>query len=474
MTDEPAREGLRDPIAGLPDRETLRSLVERYDRPGPRYTSYPTAPVWSEDFGEHDFREELAGSAAGPLSVYVHVPFCERLCSFCACNRTITQDRGVVAPYLEALEREADGLAGALPGARRAEQLAIGGGSPNFLTPPELARLVEIIDTHFSPGSGAERSIELDPRRTSEEHVAVLLEHGFTRLSFGVQDTDSTVQQAINRIQPGERLTRLVELARKGGIASINFDLIYGLPRQSPRSFDGTLDRVIELLPDRIALYSYAHVTWISKAQRGFEKKDLPGAKEKLEIFLGALERLLKAGYRYLGLDHFALASDELAVAAERGVLRRNFMGYTLEPGLDLIALGPSGIAELANAYAQSARDPDSWAAALSAGRLPTLRGWRLSEDDHRRKWLIHEIMCRGVIDPQAYVERFGEALDARVPDLGARIDPLVVDGLLIGCDGGWQVTPVGRLFLRVIAMAFDAYLPETTHPDRPAFSRTV
>ena len=333
-----------DDLLRLPDFDDVRRYIPKYDQPGPRYTSYPTAPVWTEDFDESEFREALARARNRKLSLYIHIPFCERLCSFCACNKTITQDHAVGGPYLDGLEREAEMLASAIGGERRCVQLAVGGGTPTFLSPQELARMCRVVDSHFPPDANAERSVEVDPRVTSRAQLEVLSEHGFNRISLGVQDFAPRVQRAINRVQSREQTERITLDARALGYASVNFDLIYGLPFQTVASFGETLDQVIALRPDRIALYSYAHVTWIVKAQRGFEKKDLPSAERKLAIMLLASQRLGEAGYRFLGLDHFALPQDELCVAAASGDLRRNFNGYTIRAGVDLIALGPTDI----------------------------------------------------------------------------------------------------------------------------------
>ena len=459
-------------IAAEPGR--LRELIAHYDRPGPRYTSYPTAPVWSEDFGPDAFSAALAQARPETVSLYIHVPFCERLCSFCACNRQITQDHGVSRPYLDAIEAEAGLISHALGASPSCVQLALGGGTPNFLSPDELVRLAGIVDRFFPRDPDAERSIELDPRNTTEEQLDALAGCGFNRVSLGVQDTSARVQKAINRIQPTEQVSALTAWARARGMRSVNFDLIYGLPYQTEDSFARTLDEVLALRPDRIALFSYAHVTWISKAQRGFEKKDLPPPEQKLAIFLLAMERLVGAGYRFLGMDHFALPEDGLATAADRGELHRNFMGYTTQAAGDLIALGPSGISELAQAYSQSQRDPDEWRETVSGGCLPTLRGWSLSDPDRRRKWLIQRLMCQGEIDAAGYRERFGDPLSDSLPDLEARLAPFVDDGLLAARrPGSWRVTDLGRLFLRVMAMVFDAYL-EAPDPQRPRFSRVV
>jgi oxygen-independent coproporphyrinogen-3 oxidase len=448
----------------LPDPARLRALVERYDRRAPRYTSYPPAPVWRDDFGEAEYRAALARVGGAELSVYVHVPFCERLCTFCACNRIITQDHGVAAPYLEALAREAEAIARALPRTLRGVQLALGGGSPSFLRPDELARLVAIVDGAFPRAAGAERSIELDPRNTTRAQVEVLAQHGFERVSLGVQDLSPEVQRAIHRIQSREQTETLARTARDLGVRSVNFDLIYGLPYQTVASFDGTLDSVIDVRPDRIALYAYAHVTWVAKQQRGFETKDLPSPEERIAIFRRAVERLTGAGYRFLGLDHFALPDDDLSRAADDGTLRRNFMGYTTRAGVDLVGLGPSGISELADAYAQSVREPGAWQERLAAGRLPTLRGWRMTDDDLRRKALIQRLLCQGTID----------AVAADLPGLLQRLAPFEADGLVERSASGWAVTPLGRLFLRPIATALDAYFTPDDASAPRTYSRAV
>jgi oxygen-independent coproporphyrinogen III oxidase len=453
-------------------REGLPALVARHDRAAPRYTSYPTVPVWTDRFGPDDYARELA-RAASPLSVYLHVPFCERLCTYCACNRTITRNHAVAGPYLDSLAREAELLRQALGGPRPSAQLAIGGGTPTFLSEVELARAIAILDESFPAASGAERGIELDPRVTRPGHLDVLAEHGFTRVSMGVQDLDPRVQQAIRRIQTLEQTQRVAESARKLGMRSIAFDLIYGLPLQTEDSFERTLDQVIEARPDRIALYSYAHVTWVSPQQRGFESKDLPDAERKLAIFLLALDRLEAAGYVHLGLDHFALPHDTLARAAASGKLQRNFMGYTVREATQIVALGPSGISELERAYAQACREPREWAARIAQGTLPTARGLHLSADDVRRRWLVQRLMCAGEIDPAAYAMRFGEPLGVRVPDLCERLAAFVNDGLLECRSGHYSVTRLGRLFLRTVATVFDAHL-ERSGPERAKFSRTI
>jgi oxygen-independent coproporphyrinogen-3 oxidase len=458
----------------IPELETVEKLISKYDQPGPRYTSYPTAPVWTEEFGERDFRDALGRSPGGSISVYIHIPFCESLCSYCACNREIHRDHGVVGPYLEGLECEAERTAEAVGKPLQSVQLAMGGGTPTYLSAEELSKLCDIVDAHFPPAQGAERSIEVDPRITTREQLEVLASKGFNRISLGVQDLSPKVQQAIHRFQSREETEVLAQSARELGFGSVNFDLIYGLPYQTVESFDDTLNHVIEMRPDRIALYSYAHVTWVSRQQRGFEKKDLPSPERKVAIFLMAMRRLGDAGYRFFGLDHFALPDDELSLAAETGELRRNFMGYTTRGALDLLGLGASSISELSDAYAQSVRTSEEWIDRLADGGFATMRGWHLSEGDRRRKWLIQHLMCQGQINPEAYRARFDESLAERVPGLEERLAPLVADGLLAPEGTGYGIRPLGRLFLRPVAMTFDEYLEPKGDGDQPRFSRTV
>jgi oxygen-independent coproporphyrinogen-3 oxidase len=462
--------------AGLdvPCPERIAPLIPKYDRPGPRYTSYPPAPIWTDDFGPAQYRDALAAVDGGEISVYVHIPFCESLCTYCACNREINRDHSVANPYLDALEREADAVASAMGASTQCVQLALGGGTPTYLDETQLERLCDILDSHFPPAAGAERSIEVDPRVTTSDQLELLSARGFNRISLGVQDLSPKVQQAIHRVQSLEQTEAIVGAARSLGFRSVNLDLIYGLPYQTEASFDETLRQVIAMRADRIALYSYAHVTWVSKQQRGFEKKDLPSAAAKLAIFLLAMRRLGDAGYRFLGLDHFALPDDDLSKAAESGDLRRNFMGYTTRAALDLVALGASGISELSNAYAQSERSNADWQKRIDAGDLPTMRGWWLTDTDLRRRWLIQHLMCQGEIDPEAYARSFGEPLSAHLPSLEERLEPFVEDGLLVSSGSGFRLTPLGRLFLRPIAMVFDAYLDGEGESDQPRYSRTI
>jgi oxygen-independent coproporphyrinogen-3 oxidase len=458
--------------------ERAEALLPRYTTAGPRYTSYPTAPVWTERYGPEAFAADLAeaGRRTGePLSLYVHVPFCRSLCHFCACNRVITRSEALPARYLDAVLRELARLREALGGAREVVQHHWGGGTPTHLLPDQVRRLFRGACEAFPLAEGAEVSIEVDPRVTGEAHVEALRECGFVRISMGVQDFDPRVQQAIHRIQPVEETGTLVERARRSGFRSVGFDLIYGLPFQTSASFARTLDEVVALGPDRVALYSYAHVTWVAKQQRGFERGDLPDPATKLRLLLAAIRRFTAAGYVYVGLDHFARPEDDLVAALRAGTLRRNFMGYTTRAGTELLACGPSAISELRGAFAQSERELEAWHAAVGAGRPATLRGHALSEDDLDRRFAIASLMCHGELRAEDYARARGGTLVERFPDELARLVPLADDGLVeVGADGGVRVTPLGRLFLRNVAMAFDAYLPGQQRAGRPLFSQTV
>jgi oxygen-independent coproporphyrinogen-3 oxidase len=462
-------------LAGL-DPDRIEAVLLRYGGAGPRYTSYPTAPAWTEAYDARCFAEDLAALAPGaPLSLYVHVPFCRSLCHFCACNRIITRDAALPEQYLDTLAREIDAVRAALPAAPALEQLHWGGGTPTHLDPGQIRRLHARLLAAFPIQPGAEQSLEADPRVTGEAQLDALRECGFERLSLGVQDFDPRVQQAIHRVQGVGDTARLVERARERGFTSVAFDLIYGLPFQSVASVLRTLDEVVAIAPDRIALYAYAHVTWIAKQQRGFERADLPEPRARLRILVAAIGRLLAAGYVHIGLDHFARPQDELARAQRAGTLRRNFMGYTTRAGVDLVGLGPSAISELHCAYAQSQRELEAWRGALAAHGLATLRGHRLSRDDQERRWVIHALLCHAAVAARDFEARFGAPFAERFAAELARLAPLEADGLVTRSeDGSLRATPLGRLVLRNVAMVFDAWLPGQQAAAAPLFSQTV
>ncbi|MBW1842781.1 MAG: oxygen-independent coproporphyrinogen III oxidase [Deltaproteobacteria bacterium] len=469
-------------VFGL-DLERIEEILPRYAIEGPRYTSYPTAPVWKEDFGVEQYKTELAGDAAEAasvadegdgLSLYVHVPFCSSLCHFCACNRVITSKAELPLKFLDTIEREVAAVREA-SGPRTASQQHWGGGTPTHLTPDQVKRLFYTVTDAFPMRAGAEISIEVDPRVTTDEHVAALRECGFNRISLGVQDIDPKVQEAVHRIQPIEQTRHLVEVSRASGFVGVNFDLIYGLPYQTEESFSRTLDQVLEIEPDRLALYSYAHVTWIAKQQRGFEKKDLPDSSTKLRIMLMAIERFLEAGYRFIGLDHFAKPEDELSQALEDRTLRRNFMGHTTQAGVDLIGFGPSAISELRASYAQSQRNLGDWEDAVAERGLATMRGHHLTRDDIERRWVIGRLMCHGVLRAEEFEAAFGQPFATRFASELQQLDPFVADDLIERADdGSIVVLPLGRLLVRNVAMTFDAYLADQRKGDKPMFSKTV
>jgi oxygen-independent coproporphyrinogen-3 oxidase len=458
------------------DIEALERILPRYQGPGPRYTSYPTAPIWTGEYGRTEFRASLEGlDPCRDMAIYVHVPFCSSLCHFCACNRVITKNPELPERYLESIALEVDSVANQVRGQPRIGQLHWGGGTPTYLDPDQIATLFRTVVDRFPVAENAELSIEVDPRVTTETQMDVLASCGFNRISMGVQDTNPETQAAIHRTQPFSQTHDLTERARARGFASVNYDLIYGLPYQTPTSFAATLDEILTARPDRIALYAYAHVTWVAKQQRGFERKDLPDAATRVRIMLMAIERFLEAGYVHIGMDHFALPEDDLSLALAQGTLRRNFMGYTTQDGVDVLAFGPSAISELPDAYAQSERGLAEWESAVRTDGVATLRGHRLTADDRARRWLISQIMCHGRVDAADYAHRFGGRFVADYARELSRLAPLEADGLLeILDEGDLRVRPLGRLLVRNIAMAFDAYLPEQQRGKAPLFSRTV
>lgn len=460
------------------DWDAARAILPRYARPVPRYTSYPTTPAW-EPLGCEPLVEELARlgePGRETLSLYVHVPFCRSLCHFCACNRVVTRDPELPDRWLDALFAELATLRSGIRGNPRVTQIHWGGGTPTHLTPRQLGALAARLAAEFDVAPDAERSLEVDPRVTCEAQLAVLREHGFDRVSLGIQDFDERVQQAVHRIQPVERVASLVHGARAMGFRSVNFDLIYGLPLQTLASFERTLDRVLALAPDRVALYGYAHVTWVAKQQRGFERHHLPGPDERLSILVRAIQRFCEAGYRYVGMDHFARPGDELVEAAEAGTLRRNFMGYTTQAGTDLLALGPSGISELGRVYAQSQRELGAWTETVTRGALATFRGRVLSDDDVLRRFVVERIMCAGAVSAAEVERRFpGEPFARRFAPALRELSASERDGLVrIASDGSLRVEPLGRLLVRHVAAAFDAHLPRQRDAGEARFSQGV
>ncbi|MBX3712970.1 MAG: oxygen-independent coproporphyrinogen III oxidase [Lysobacter sp.] len=453
-------------------------LLRRYDRPGPRYTSYPTAPQFGPGFGESELRRAIQDSNGDPiprrLSLYVHVPFCLSPCFYCGCNRIITRDRSRGDAYLTHLCREIAMIAPLFDRDREVIQLHFGGGTPNFLSATQLRCTVDVLRRHvrFSDAPDRDISIELDPRTVLPQDIAELAQAGFNRASLGVQDFDPAVQEAVNRIQGVEQTRAVVDACRAHGFRSVNIDLIYGLPNQTVDGFRRTLATVIAMRPDRLAVYSYAHLPDMFKAQRQLDASLLPDAETKLALLQLAIEALTAAGYEYIGMDHFALPDDELAQAQARGGLHRNFMGYTTHADSDLIGLGVSAISHIGTSFSQNPRDLPAWQTALDEGRLPVFRGMLMSEDDQLRADLIQRLMCQGEIPVSALERRYGIDFRAYFADALAQLAPLADDGLVQLGDERIEVTARGRLLLRNIAMCFDHYLQRPV--ERPRFSRAI
>jgi len=441
-------------------------LISRFDVPGPRYTSYPTADRFVEAFGEEDYLHALAqrqmgtSLAAQPLSLYVHLPFCESLCYYCACNKIITKHHERAAPYLGYVERELDLHVQHLGGpGQSVSQLHFGGGTPTFLNDEELTDLMNMLRKRFAFAPKGEYSIEIDPRTISAERLQVIRELGFNRLSFGVQDFDPEVQKAVHRVQPAEQVFALVAAARRIGFDSINVDLIYGLPKQTPESFARTIAQVVELRPDRIALYAYAHLPARVKSQRHIKTEDIPVANHKVTMLSHSIAAFEAVGYVYIGMDHFALPDDALAVAKRQGRLHRNFQGYSTQPDCDLISLGISAIGKVGATYSQNAKDLLQYQDLIDHGHLPVVRGVALSRDDVLRRAVIEALMCQGSVQFEsveaAHLVDFRATFAAEL----ARLRPMHDDGLVHLTADSIEVTPMGWFFVRGIAMVFDKYL---------------
>jgi len=466
-------------IAGWTPGSTA-ALLAKYDRPGPRYTSYPTAVEFHEGFTEGDYRSRLATAdrrSAEPLSLYAHLPFCEHRCLFCACNVVITRHRDVASRYLDQLLLEVDLLARHLPSRRTLAQMHWGGGTPTYYPAADLERLFRAIARHFEFAGDADIGIEADPRVTTDEHIAGLRRLGFNRLSLGVQDFAAEVQEAVHRIQSPEITGALVARARAEGFRSVNLDLIFGLPHQSLEGFRRTLDQVLDIRPDRLAVYSFAFVPWIKAHMKHLPKEALPSGALKLELLALAIDSLGAAGYRQIGMDHFALPEDELARSLEAGTLHRNFMGYTVRAAPDLVGLGISAIGDVGGAFAQNVKKLTGYEAALAAGRFPIERGYVLTEDDARRRDVISQLMCTFRVDLPAFEQRFGVPFAACfAAELAALrgADSLVAHGLLEITEASLVVTRLGRPFVRNVCMAFDRHLAPHPGGAAPVFSRTV
>jgi oxygen-independent coproporphyrinogen-3 oxidase len=445
-------------------------LVRKYNRPGPRYTSYPTAVQFEDVTDPEALIEEIRENNASPrpLSLYFHLPFCETLCWFCGCTTVISGDHSRTRTYLDYLEREVDLNRDLLHPNSKAIQLHFGGGTPNYLAPDEIDRVGAIIRRSFTFDQDPECSVELDPRRLTREHVEAFARIGINRASIGIQDFNPEVQKAVNRIQPVELTEQAVTWLRKSGYHSINFDLIYGLPHQDEETFEKTIDRALEIAPDRFAIFNYAHVPWMKPAQKLLNV--LPTAETKLSMLKLVTEKLTSEGYRYIGMDHFAKADDELTRAQESKTLQRNFQGYSTLAGADIYAFGMSSISQIDAHYRQNEKTLPEYYAALDENRLPISRAVRLTEDDRIRRTVIMKLMC----DLELDYDQLGSDLGIEFEDYFSEglklLDQPEADGLIVRTESGLRVTDMGRLLLRNLAMGFDAYLDSATN----RFSKTI
>lgn len=448
----------------------------KYDKAGPRYTSYPTAPVWNEEFGPERFRDKIVetnrGNDSSPLSLYFHIPFCYSLCFYCGCNSIITKKKGHASEYISYLKREIENISRLVNRERKVVQLHWGGGSPDFLSPSEMEELYGYITDNFQIDNNAEAGVELDPRETTFEHVKTLKGLGFNRISMGIQDFNPRVQEAVNRIQSEETSGRLVNWCRGLGIESINVDLIYGLPFQTAESFTETVDKIIGINPERIAVFNYAHVPWMKRHQKMIHEENLPRGREKLEILKMVIEKFTAAGYVYIGMDHFAKSDDELCIAQREKTLYRNFQGYTTKAGCDLYGFGVTSISMVGNCYAQNRKELSDYFAAINAGIMATHRGYELSNDDILRRYIITRLMCDFELVKHDVELKYGIVFDEYFCDELNRLEVFQDDGLLKLNPDRIEIADSGRILIRNIAMIFDVYLKA---PGREMkFSRTI
>ena len=450
-------------------------LVRKYNQPGPRYTSYPPATRFADGFSVDGLFERLRrnnAEADNGLSLYFHIPFCQSLCWYCGCTTVITTQQGQSAAYVRLLEKELNLMTQRLNPQRKVVQIHFGGGTPTFLSPDELRALGHMIRERFLLADDVEFGVEIDPRRLTRNHVAALREIGCNRVSLGVQDHNPAVQQAVHRIQPKEVTERTVELVRAAGIDSLNIDLIYGLPHQTPASFGQTLEEVLDLCPDRLAVFSYAHVPWIKPSQKILQTDALPTPETKLQILKFTIEKLTANDeFIYIGMDHFARPDDELAVAQRNKTLQRNFQGYSTRGHADIYSFGMSSISQAGDAYWQNHKEIPIYADALEHDRLPIQRGYLLTPDDLIRRQTIMRLMCDLGLDFAAMSERVGVDFGSYFARELAALEDLEADGLVKRTDSGLRVTDTGRLFIRNIAMRFDVYLPAQTER---RFSQTI
>ena len=452
-------------------------LLRKYDRPGPRYTSYPTAPVWSDAVGNETYRrslEKASSRTADPLSIYCHIPFCRRRCFYCGCNTCITNKRSTVEGYIECMYQELETVRTCLGDRRAVSQVHFGGGTPTYLTVDELGGVLDRLEDAFTFDADCEKSVEIDPRVTSEEQLSFLRSRGFNRVSIGVQDFDHSVQEAAGRVQSYEMVAQIMQTCRSLGFGGINIDLIYGLPLQTVESFGVTLDRAIGLRPDRVAVYSFAYLPKLKANQARIDPDGLPDTELKYKLFALAVDKFCSAGYRQIGMDHFAVPDDELSIAQADGRLNRNFMGYTVQASDEMIGLGMSSIGYIDDTFFQNHSGIDAYRAAIAESGLAVYRGKALNKDDLIRRYVITSLMCNFQLRFSDLRDRFGLDYESYFGDLHANLEPMKQDGFIEETGEGLHITPLGRTFVRNIAMVYDAYFKSAPDGSGPTFSRTI
>jgi oxygen-independent coproporphyrinogen-3 oxidase len=452
-------------------------LLRKYDRPGPRYTSYPTAPVWTDQVGIPDYQQALGNASNAcnaPVAIYCHIPFCRRRCYYCGCNTVVTKQRSRIDSYVKTLTREVARVATHLNGRRKVSQLHLGGGTPTIVDCKGLEVLLTDLATHFEYLPNAEKSIEVDPRVTGEEQLEFLAQNGFNRISIGTQDFNPKVQEAVGRVQSEGMVRNILQSSRRLGFKGVNIDLIYGLPLQTVTSFRETIERTIELRPDRVAVYSFAYLPQAMAHQSKIRQVDLPETEVKYQLFATAIEKFTGAGYLQIGMDHFALPEDELSLAQQDGRLHRNFMGYTVQAAPDMVGLGMSSIGYVDNSFFQNYSKLDSYEASVNDNGLATYRGIKLTHDDLVRQFVISSLMCNFRLRCDELLERFGVKYSEYLADEHLHLGEFVKDGLLAIDADELRITPLGRTFVRNIAMTFDAYLDGKGEARGVRFSRTI
>lgn len=450
-------------------------FVEKYNQPGPRYTSYPTVPAWDQEFGENEYREaltELIGRPADELAIYLHLPFCAKACHYCGCNMLVTRDKGAVQTYLDRVEKELERVISIIGTDRKVAQFHWGGGTPNYLNEEETERALNMFRSAFDIKPDAEISLEIDPRIATPEQVMFLHQSGFNRISMGVQDFDKGTQKAIGRHQGREKTLKIYQGCRDAGFEGVNVDLVYGLPGQTFESFTDTLKEIIGLEPDRVACFSYAHVPWVRPNQEKVDTTIMLTGYEKFRLFQLTVDVFQEADYSWIGIDHFAKKDDELSVALKNRVLHRNFMGYATKPAPHMLAFGMSGIGDVCDRFVQNNADFDGWSADIDAGGLPVVKGHKLNDDDKLRRLAILNLMCNLELPWSLTEQAYGAPADELLGESLKALPPLIEDGLAEMDEGGVRITDKGRFFVRNVAMILDAYLGKGK--GKPIFSKTV